>query len=366
MEVLKLQQFLFAENYLKITPSGFFGTDTVKAVKSFQKANGITQVGSAGSLTRKKIKELTCSNSSIKVDKISLSTPAGRQALYDILLTRDAKSILTLWDNGMMLRNNPDEVSTIAPALGSVLRGHGDPKIYTEISKRLNDSSRNLQERLAFLTVLDTAATKESVKIIIAFAQSMEEKNLKETLKGDDVELLESSQRSIGEASRTLIDGARNWNVSPALEEGWINFESNQFLKTRSVIVNSIVYVGKPEGLTVIINSIKKDNLSKEARSIALSAISGLSSNDATPILALALKDSITDIKYSTELVDALIRGLVSADTADSTYQLLNYIDLLSGTQKDLTQKKIKDLLAASKQPNEVLKVMKGTVLESK
>lgn len=91
MQVLKLQQFLFAENYSKIQPSGFFGTDTVKAVKSFQKANGITQVGSAGSLTRKKIKELTCSNSSIKVDKISLSTPAGRQALYDILLQKMQK-----------------------------------------------------------------------------------------------------------------------------------------------------------------------------------------------------------------------------------------------------------------------------------
>lgn len=59
-EVTRLQAFLKTGGYTNISPTGFFGTNTVRAVKSFQKANGLRPTGFVGQLTRAKIKALTC------------------------------------------------------------------------------------------------------------------------------------------------------------------------------------------------------------------------------------------------------------------------------------------------------------------
>ncbi|MEI6810558.1 MAG: peptidoglycan-binding domain-containing protein [Candidatus Nomurabacteria bacterium] len=62
-EVLKLQQFLFDGGYLSTKPNGYFGAGTLTALKKFQKANGLAQVGSVGPGTRSKIKEVSCNDS---------------------------------------------------------------------------------------------------------------------------------------------------------------------------------------------------------------------------------------------------------------------------------------------------------------
>jgi peptidoglycan hydrolase-like protein with peptidoglycan-binding domain len=59
-EVLKLQQFLFDGGYLTAKPNGYFGAGTMTAVKKFQGANGLSQVGSVGPLTRSKVKGVSC------------------------------------------------------------------------------------------------------------------------------------------------------------------------------------------------------------------------------------------------------------------------------------------------------------------
>lgn len=59
-EVTILQKFLKDKGYLNVLPTGYFGTLTLKAVKSFQKANGINQTGLVGSITRGKIKAMLC------------------------------------------------------------------------------------------------------------------------------------------------------------------------------------------------------------------------------------------------------------------------------------------------------------------
>ena len=59
-EVSTLQDFLQSQGYLNNEPTGYFGLLTVKAVKSFQKSNGISPTGYVGLVTRAKIKEMTC------------------------------------------------------------------------------------------------------------------------------------------------------------------------------------------------------------------------------------------------------------------------------------------------------------------
>lgn len=51
-DVQLLQERLKELGYLKAKASGYFGTDTEKAVKDFQKRNGLTADGSVGSMTR--------------------------------------------------------------------------------------------------------------------------------------------------------------------------------------------------------------------------------------------------------------------------------------------------------------------------
>ena len=59
-EVSILQFFLNNRGYLQADPTGSFGSATVAAVKAFQGANGITQNGVVGPVTRAKIKEISC------------------------------------------------------------------------------------------------------------------------------------------------------------------------------------------------------------------------------------------------------------------------------------------------------------------
>jgi len=58
--VSQLQDYLQANNYLHVSPSGYFGLLTLAAVKDFQTAHGISPTGFVGPITRAKIKSLTC------------------------------------------------------------------------------------------------------------------------------------------------------------------------------------------------------------------------------------------------------------------------------------------------------------------
>lgn len=60
-DVLKLQQFLVDGGYLTSKPNGYFGDGTVKAVKTFQSTNYLTQDGFVATTTRNKINnEMKC------------------------------------------------------------------------------------------------------------------------------------------------------------------------------------------------------------------------------------------------------------------------------------------------------------------
>jgi hypothetical protein len=51
-EVLKLQKRLELEEYLTVTPNGYFGTATLAAVKAYQRAHGLSPLGIVGPGTR--------------------------------------------------------------------------------------------------------------------------------------------------------------------------------------------------------------------------------------------------------------------------------------------------------------------------
>ncbi len=59
-DIAVLQDFLNSNGYTTVSPAGFFGTSTLKAVKKFQSANGLRQTGFVGPKTRAKIKAIDC------------------------------------------------------------------------------------------------------------------------------------------------------------------------------------------------------------------------------------------------------------------------------------------------------------------
>jgi len=59
-DVSDLQDFLQANGYLKVSPSGYMGLLTVKGVRAFQSDNGISPTGYVGPLTRAKIQTVSC------------------------------------------------------------------------------------------------------------------------------------------------------------------------------------------------------------------------------------------------------------------------------------------------------------------
>lgn len=76
-EVTKLQKFLVSKGYLKENPTGYFGVATLAGVVKFQKENNISPaIGYVGSLTRAKIKALSCGDISVP------SCPQGTAGVY--------------------------------------------------------------------------------------------------------------------------------------------------------------------------------------------------------------------------------------------------------------------------------------------
>ncbi len=63
-EITKLQKSLIKLGYLNIIPTGYFGSKTQRAVKEFQKKQGIVSTGFVGTITREEISRLTCDDGS--------------------------------------------------------------------------------------------------------------------------------------------------------------------------------------------------------------------------------------------------------------------------------------------------------------
>lgn len=82
-EVYTLQQALFDAGFLSVVPNGYFGNQTVTAVKAFQADNGIRTTGVVGPSTRNAINEGLCDTSTTGVTIVTpfLSTPSSEVVL---------------------------------------------------------------------------------------------------------------------------------------------------------------------------------------------------------------------------------------------------------------------------------------------
>lgn len=251
----------------------------------------------------------------------------SRQALYDNLVKQKPSRTWADWD-ATISRGDPDELGMLIPAMGYALRREGTQDLYNEMAKRLYQSDGSVRDRLDVLGAMAYAATPESARVLLDYAQALElGSTANRDTAADQQVLLSSTQQAIQRASREFIDGSRNWAISPALESAWLNTGGDESVGTRAVIAQAIVYLGKPDGLKVLIDSVNQGSLSAEVSKVALASISQLRSNDAVPFLGQMLNhptpSSYSANSYLTE--DALVNSLVSVGSVEATNEIVSY-----------------------------------------
>ena len=74
-EVTSLQQYLAEKEYLKVSPTGYFGSQTKQAVQSFQSISSITPTGFVGPLTRAELKRVSCVSTVVLTNTPTTATP---------------------------------------------------------------------------------------------------------------------------------------------------------------------------------------------------------------------------------------------------------------------------------------------------
>jgi len=73
-EIKKLQKFLINAKYLNTEATGTYGTLTQNAVKNFQSSQNLPSTGLVGSLTRQKIKDITCKTTNVATPETPVVT----------------------------------------------------------------------------------------------------------------------------------------------------------------------------------------------------------------------------------------------------------------------------------------------------
>lgn len=109
-EVLTLQQFLVDGGYMTVKPDGYFRTSTVTAVKKFQIANGLSPVGSVGSGTRGKVKEVSCKR---KITTTASSTADGAVTPSEAIVVVGG-SMISATEQTLLKTRNSKRIAEVA------------------------------------------------------------------------------------------------------------------------------------------------------------------------------------------------------------------------------------------------------------
>ncbi|MEI6057467.1 MAG: peptidoglycan-binding protein [bacterium] len=116
--VTLLQNYLASAGYLKVKSNGHFGPSTKAAVKAFQKANSITQTGTAGPLTRAALQKKSCTTKTSAAISIPANTPIYSTTLSPNQVATTGTTVPVV-PTTPVVANNP--VTITSPASGDVL-----------------------------------------------------------------------------------------------------------------------------------------------------------------------------------------------------------------------------------------------------
>ena len=288
-----------------------------------------------------------------------LDTVAGRQNYYESLLIQPAKAIFPEWSKAI-LRLNPNEMSTVAAALGHSLRRQTDADVYGGLGDYAINKGNSVASRLAAIDTLMHAATPEAVTQLVRFLRGTEAWSGGDAPKDSpDAQVISQALQAVNDSVRTLVEGSRNWNSSPPLLSAWNDATDETRQDVLRSLSSGIIYLGKPDDIDRFVQSVSQLNQNSERYKVALRALVQIGSNDSVDVLAAALQR----YAFNQELSHALVRGLLSMGTADSILQVTRYMDR-SGTLDSAWHEEIKIKLqekqSSSPEVAKVLSAWKG------
>lgn len=136
-EVSALQDFLQENNYLQVSPSGFLGLATVKAVKGFQSANRIAPTGYVGPTTRAKIKNISCDeNNQTQTTSTNQTKPYLREYVSGPFVQLITQLTDEIWEFGKTYEIRWNHIYTVKGNLHVILTSdtfNSQGKIYCDL-----------------------------------------------------------------------------------------------------------------------------------------------------------------------------------------------------------------------------------------
>jgi|GEM_PF-4064150 len=159
-DITSLQNFLKNAGYLNVNATGFFGVQTLRAVKAFQKANNINPTGLVGPLTRAFIKSSSCvtiatptpSPTPVEPTTPATETPTPPVVNDEIISSGNASSLKVRTDGATVIGNTSSTLRgqvTAGARSGTVgfFEVTINPSVYkaseaiisTKVSQRSND-----------------------------------------------------------------------------------------------------------------------------------------------------------------------------------------------------------------------------------
>lgn len=174
-DVTELQTFLRAEGYLRSQPTGFFGFSTLRAVRSFQAAEGLRITGVVNAETRTKIEAASCDETHADLEITGITAPTslmvgetGTWTVEALSQTEGNLSYSVVWGDESDTRRMA--VSTVDPVQSSATFTHtyAAEGTYTPQFTVTNDAGTTVTQSAASVSV----STKAHVEITSLSATS--------------------------------------------------------------------------------------------------------------------------------------------------------------------------------------------------
>lgn len=279
----------------------------------------------------------------------------------DALRSAETQAIWETWDD-VLHRNNPQEVSLTAAALGDSLRTQTNARVYSQIEQRLFDPASSLEERLGLIEVLRFAATPQSARILLELIGAPGAVDGNETNSEDALYLSDQARDAVATLVRTPVDDAPNWSVSSALESAWNRFTEVGTDADLHLVAEGLAVLGTDSGTRTLIDAARLppgDSPDPVPIEAARKALTQLTSIDAVP----ALQEALLSPDLPGDATETMVRALVSIGHADAGMALVEY---LRETQA-LSDEQVADLgsvLRSREFPEETRKVFRDAIFE--
>ena len=178
--VYKLQSYLYQEGFLKVSPTGFFGTKTHFAVKALQSKNLLPSTGFVGPLTRNLLYTKTC------VNIPNTETPITNE---DIISTETpTETVPTVTPPIVTIENPPvDEVLVASNNSAIKVRTDGVVSVYSDsliVKGTITQGAKSSTERWFELTKNPNEFKKSETKNTPRVPERSNDKRFQDTFIG--------------------------------------------------------------------------------------------------------------------------------------------------------------------------------------